>query len=63
MSDWHEWVRSDKVLLAIILFAVLALWAWTRDEKVFRLIDMMSGALVGLLTGAALRAKNGNGPS
>jgi hypothetical protein len=57
--DWHDWLRNDKTLLAVLMLAFLAVWFFTRNDKIFDLINTFEGALIALITGEVLRRRNG----
>jgi hypothetical protein len=57
--DWHDWLRNDKTLLALLMLALLAAWYFTRSEKLFDLIGTFQGALIALITGEVLTRRNG----
>jgi hypothetical protein len=59
--DWHDWMRNDKTLLALLMLTLLAVWYFTRFEKLFDLIGTFQGALIALITGEALKRRNGDG--
>jgi hypothetical protein len=59
--DWHDWMRNDKTLLALLMLAFLAAWYFTRCEKLFDLMTTLQGALIALITGEVLKRRNGNG--
>ncbi len=58
--DWHDWLRNDKTLLALLMIAFLVVWYFTRFDKLFDLITTFQGALIALITGEVLRRRNGN---
>ncbi len=58
--DWHDWLRNDKTLLALLMLAFLGVWYFTRFDKLFDLITTFQGALIALITGEVLRRRNGN---
>jgi thiol:disulfide interchange protein len=58
--DWHDWMRNDKTLLALLMLALLVIWCFTRFEKLFDLIGTFQGALIALITGEALKRRNTN---
>ena len=58
--DWHDWMRNDKTLLALLMLAFLVVWYFTRFEKLFDLIGTFQGALIALITGEVLKRRNGN---
>ena len=58
--DWHDWMRNDKTLLALLMLAFLAVWYFTRYEKLFDVIATFQGALVALITGEVLKRRNGD---
>ena len=58
--DWHDWMRNDKTLLALLMLAFLVVWCFTRFEKLFDLIGTFQGALIALITGEVLKRRNGN---
>jgi hypothetical protein len=57
--NWHDWMRNDKTLLAFLMLAFLAVWYFTRYEKLFDSITTFEGALIALITGEVLRRRNG----
>ncbi len=59
--DWHDWLRNDKTLLGLLILAFLAVWCFTRCEKLFDAITTFKGALIALITGEVLSRRNGNG--
>ncbi len=58
--DWHDWMRNDKTLLALLMLAFLMVWWFTRFEKLFDLIGTFQGALIALITGEVLTRRNSN---
>ena len=61
--DWHDWLRNDKTLLALLMIAFLVVWYFTRFDKLFDLITTFQGALIALITGEVLRRRNGGNGS
>jgi hypothetical protein len=60
--DWHDWMRNDKTLLALLMLAFLAIWCFTRYEKLIDLVTTFQGALIALITGDVLKRRiAGNG--
>jgi len=57
--DWHDWMRNDKTLLALLMLAFLVVWYFTRFEKLVDLIGTFQGALIALITGEVLKRRNG----
>jgi hypothetical protein len=57
--DWHDWLRNDKTLLALLMIAFLVVWCFIRFDKLFDLITTFQGALIALITGEVLRRRNG----
>ncbi len=57
---WHDWLRNDKTLLALLMLAFVAIWCLTRYEKLIDLVTTFQGALIALITGEVLRRRNGN---
>jgi hypothetical protein len=45
-----EFLDSDKHLVAFVLLVFLAVWVWTRDDVVTRMMDTVLGALITLIT-------------
>lgn len=58
--DWHDWMRNDKTLLALLMLTFLAVWCFTRYEKLFEAITTLQGALIALITGEVLKRRKGN---
>ena len=58
--DWHDWMRNDKTLLAVLMLAFMGVWCFTRYEKIFDLVTTSQGALIALITGEVLKRRNGN---
>ncbi len=56
--DWHDWLRNDKTLLGLLILAFLAVWCFTRCEKLFDAITTFQGALIALITGEVLKRKS-----
>ena len=59
--DWHDWLRNDKTLLALLMMAFIAVWCFTRYDKLLDIVTTLEGALIALITGQVLRRGNGNG--
>jgi hypothetical protein len=57
--DWRHWICNDKTLLALLMLAFLAVWCFTRFDKLFDLIGTFQGALIALITGEVLKRSNG----
>lgn len=57
--NWHDWMRNDKTLLALMMLAFLAVWYLTRVDELFDAITTFQGALIALITGEVLRRRNG----
>jgi hypothetical protein len=45
-----EFLDSDKHLVAFVLLVLLAVWVFTRDDVVTRMMDTVLGALITLIT-------------
>jgi hypothetical protein len=45
-----EFMDSDKHLVAFVLLVFLAVWVFTRDSVVTRMMDTVLGALITLIT-------------
>lgn len=60
--DWHDYFRNDKMLIALLIVLAGAAWIYTRNDKIFDLVTMFSGALIALITGTVLRGRNGTQP-
>jgi len=61
--DWHDWLRNDKTLLALLMMAFIAVWCFTRYDKLLDIVTTLEGALIALITGQVLRRGNGTGTS
>ena len=59
--DWHDWMRNDKTLLALLMLAFLAIWCFTRFDKLFDAITAFQGALLALITSEVLKRGKDDG--
>jgi hypothetical protein len=50
-----EFFDSDKDLVAAILLVLLAVWVFTRDDVITRMMDTVLGALITLVTQKFIR--------
>jgi hypothetical protein len=50
-----EFMDSDKHLIAFVLLVFLAVWVFTRDQAVTRMMDTVLGALITLVTQKLIR--------
>lgn len=55
MFRMKDVLENDKHLVTLILVVLLAVWVFTRDDKVTRMIDTVLGALITLVTQKLVR--------